>query len=80
MKLSMKQKNKKSLETLSLACQFCGLLVIFLGIMIVLFILTDQGVGFIQIGLFITIVGYAFVKISARISEILNSEDEHPSF
>lgn len=72
----MRQRNKRSLETLSLFCHFCGSIIIFLGILIVFLILTDQGVGFIQIGLFFVIVGYAFVKISGKISEIVNLEKD----
>lgn len=71
----MEEKNVKILENLSLFCHFSGIITVFLGITIVLMDLADKDYEHIQIGFFILTVGYAFVKISAKISRVICIEE-----
>ena len=70
----MKPENIQSLERLSLFCHLCGLIFVFLGILVVFIEVVNKNFGHLQVGLFIFAAGYTFVKISARISNILTSE------
>lgn len=70
----MKEKNVQSLENLSLFCHFCGVLTIFIGVIIIFLEFFSRGIAFIQVGLYVLATGYTFVKISERISCILLSE------
>ena len=70
----MKDKNIKALEKLSFYCYVCGLFTLFLGVVVVFMNLLERGVAYIQVGLFIFATGYAFVKISTKITTILIDE------
>jgi hypothetical protein len=70
----MKQENAKSLESLSLFCHYCGIFTVFIGVLITFMDVMNGDFGHIQVGIFLFAVGYALVKISSRISEILLSE------
>ena len=75
----MKKENVKSLENLSLFCHFCGLANIFLGILTILLEVTKRGIAYIQAGLFIFAMGYALVKISEKINDIVRDEESNVS-
>lgn len=70
----MKFENVKSLESLSLFCHYCGIFTVFIGIVVGFMDMLKGDFGHIQVGIFLFAVGYALVKISSRISEILLSE------
>ena len=71
----MKAENGKSLESLSLFCHYCGIFSVFIGAVVGLMDLLKGDFGHIQVGIFLFAVGYALVKISSRITEILISEN-----
>lgn len=71
----MKRKNVRTLENLSLFCHFSGIITVFLGIIVILLDLNNKDYGHVQIGFFVFIVGYAFVKISQKISRVLCDEE-----
>lgn len=70
----MQQQNTRSLESLSWFCHLCGVLSIFIGMTVSLMNLINRDFFHIQSGLFIFASGYALIKISAKITQILNSE------
>ena len=80
----MKLKNVKFLEDLILYSHLCGLITIFLGMVVIVIDLLNSDFRQIQVGIFICVVGYAFVKIAQKSETILlserkiqgNSEDE----
>ena len=70
----MKPENAKSLESLGLFCHYCGIFSVFIGVVVTFMDVLNGDFGHIQIGIFLFAVGYALVKISSRITEILFSE------
>ena len=70
----MKFENTKSLEYLSLYGHISGLITVFLGIIVVAMDLLNSDFRHIQVGIFICVVGYAFVKIAQKSETILLSE------
>lgn len=74
----MKSKNIRALENLSLFCHLAGLGIIFSGVLIGLLSFWGGDYKHVQIGIFIFITGYAFVKISVKISTILKDEGNVP--
>ncbi|OGX28460.1 MAG: hypothetical protein A2705_03590 [Omnitrophica WOR_2 bacterium RIFCSPHIGHO2_01_FULL_52_10] len=80
----MKLENVKSLEDLILYGHISGLITIFLGMVVIAMDITNSDFRHIQVGIFICVVGYAFVKIAQKGETILlgerkiqgNSEDE----
>lgn len=72
----MKPENIKILESLSLFCHVSGIITVFLGIIVILMDLANNDFGHIQVGFFILITGYAFVKISSQLSKVLFSEQD----
>ncbi|MCK5083409.1 MAG: hypothetical protein KAR31_10920 [Candidatus Omnitrophica bacterium] len=72
----MKYKNVKTLENLSLFCHFSGIITVFLGIVVILMDLSNKDFAHIQIGFFVLVVGYAFVKISAKVSRVVCDEEK----
>jgi len=70
----MKPENIEILENLSLFCHVSGIITVFLGIIIILMDLAGSNFMHIQAGFFILVTGYAFVKISTKLSVILHSE------
>ena len=71
----MKKENAKSLESLSLFCHYCGVFSVFIGMVVAFVDLLNGDFGHIQVGIFLFAVGYALVKISSRITQILFSEE-----
>jgi len=70
----MRTENIQSLERLSLLCHFVGLFSVFLGMVVSFLDLMNGDVRHIQVGLYVFVTGYAFVKISAKIAAILLDE------
>lgn len=70
----MREESRKSLDRLSLFCHIGGIITVFLGILVCLMDLLNHDFRHIQVGIFICATGYAFVKISSRLEEILRSE------
>ncbi|GEM_PF-1687164 len=70
----MRFENIKSLEYLSLYGHISGLITIFLGIVVIAMDLLNSDFRHIQVGIFICVVGYAFVKIAEKSETILLSE------
>ncbi len=70
----MKFENKKSLEYLSLYGHISGLITIFLGFIVIVMDLLNRDFHHIQVGIFICVVGYAFVKIAEKSETILLGE------
>ena len=71
----MKYQNIKILENLSLFCHFSGIITVFLGIVVILMDLSNKDFEHIQIGFFVLVTGYAFVKISSKISGVVCDEE-----
>ena len=72
----MQYKNVKTLDNLSLFCHFSGIITVFLGIVVILMDLNNRDFEHIQIGFFVLAVGYAFVKISSKISRVVCDEEK----
>jgi len=70
----MKQQNVNALEQLSLFSHFGGTFTVYMGIITILLNLLSDNVSNIVVGVYILAVGYALVKISAKISSVLNDE------
>ena len=70
----MRIESIKTLESLSLVCHAYGLVSIILGICVIAMDAINSDFGHIQVGFFITITGYSFVKIAAKISRVLAVE------
>ena len=70
----MKFESTKSLEYLSLYGHISGLITIFLGIIVIGMDLLNRDFHHVQVGIFICVVGYAFVKIAEKSETILLSE------
>ncbi len=70
----MKEESVKSLEGLSLFCHVGGLITMCLGIVVIFMDLINSDFRHVQVGIFICATGYAFVKISAKLSTVLAAE------
>ena len=70
----MKIRNYKSLESLTLYTHIGGLFSVFIGIVVILLDLFSSDMTHIQTGFYIFATGYALVKISAKLSSILKTE------
>ena len=70
----MRFENKKSLEYLSLYGHISGLITIFLGFLVIVMDLLKSDFHHIPVGIFICVVGYAFVKIAEKSEVIVLSE------
>jgi len=70
----MLNKNIVEMDRLSLFCHICGLFTIFLGMLVIFIDFLNEDFQHIQVGIFIFVTGYAFVKISTKISNILFEE------
>ena len=70
----MKDNNVRALSKLSGFCKYSGLMSTFLGIVIVFIDLINKDWIHMQIGLFVFICGYSFVKIGVKISSVLFDE------
>lgn len=72
----MRPGNIKTLESLSLFCHVSGIITVFLGVIVILMDLANNDFGHIQVGFFMLITGYAFMKISSQLSAVLFSEQD----
>ncbi len=70
----MRFENVKSLEYLSLYGHISGVITIFLGIIVIMMDILNVDFRHIQVGIFICVVGYAFVKIAEKSETILLAE------
>jgi hypothetical protein len=70
----MQKDNIKVLENLSLYSHFGGMFSVFLGLVTVFVDFLNGDFGHIQIGIYIFATGYAFVKISQRLTQVLIDE------
>ena len=70
----MQRHNRQSLESLSWSCHLCGMFSVFIGLSVTLMNLLNKHWGNMQASLYILATGYALVKISSKITTILNSE------
>jgi hypothetical protein len=74
----MRAENIQALNRLSMISHIVGLFSVFIGVAVSFFDLLKNDVTHLQVGLYVFITGYAFVKIAKQISEILVIEC-HPS-
>ena len=70
----MQKENIKVLENLSLYSHFGGVFSVFIGLIVVFVDFLNGDFGHIQIGIYIFVSGYAFVKISQRLTQVLINE------
>ena len=70
----MDKKNANTLETLSTFSNIGGLFTIFIGLVVIFIDIMNGDIKHILVGIYIFFAGYAFVKISTKLSEILISE------
>jgi len=70
----IKEENIKELRKLSKLCYLCGVVPLFLGIVASFVDFVNKDFPHMLVGLFITIVGYAFVKVSMTIRNNLPFE------
>ncbi len=77
----MRTENMKTIEFLSLICHFAGLFSVFIGMVVAFMDVLNNDFRHVQVGIYIFATGYALVKISAKLSEILLTEkyDENKS-
>ena len=73
----MKRASVNVLENLSLFCHISGVITVFLGIVIILMDLLNKDFLHIQIGFFVLATGYAFVKVSFKLSTVLYNEKSY---
>lgn len=65
------------MEYLALYAQISGLITIFLGIVVISMDLVNQDFRHVQVGIFICVTGYAFVKIAEKSVFILKDENKN---
>mgnify|MGYP003395073128 CR=1 FL=1 len=70
----MEHRNYQALDSISTYCYYCGIIPLFLGILIVFADVIDGEFDHIIIGIFMSITGYAQVKISAKLDGVLKEE------
>ena len=75
----MQAKNAKELESLSFSCHVGGLIILFMGILVAGMNFMSGEAKHVQEGIFIFISGYALVKISTKISRIVE-EEKHTGY
>ena len=71
----MKSENQQELRNLSRTAYRSGILPFFLGLAIVFIGIRNQDVFDGAVGLFVFIVGYAFVKISSKLKAVIIKEN-----
>ena len=64
----------RTLESLSLFSHLCGLFSVFLGLVVSFVDLLNGDFKHIHMGIYIFIIGYAQVKISSKISDVIIRE------
>ena len=70
----MKQKNTSDLERLSLFCHFCGLISVFIGLTVTFMDVLNNDMAHMQVGIYVFATGYAFTKISKKLSSVVYDE------
>ena len=70
----MKVENTNSLEKLSLMCHISGLFSVFVGVLVIAIDFYNGNFMHIQVGFYVFLTGYANVKISKKLSDIMYSE------
>ncbi len=70
----MEQKNANALESLSWICHLCGLFSIFIGMTLTFMNILNKDFLQVQSAIYIFATGYALVKISTKLTEIVTSE------
>lgn len=70
----MRAENRVSLERLSNFCDVCGFFCVAIGMVIIFIDMLERNMLHIQVGIYILVSGYAFVKIAHRIARILMLE------
>ena len=70
----MKDNNVRALSKLSAFCKYSGLISTFLGIVILFIDVINKDWVHMQVGLFVFISGYSFMKIGAKVSSVLFDE------
>jgi len=70
----MERRNYHALESISMYCYYCGIIPLFLGILIIFADVIDGEFDHIVIGVFMSITGYAQVKISSKLDLVLQEE------
>lgn len=73
----MKTENLKSLESLSLFCHLSGLFTVFIGIVVIFMNALNSEWRYVQVGIYIFATGYASVKISSKISQVVVDETQN---
>ena len=70
----MELRNFQAIESISNYCFFCGIIPLFLGILVICIDIIYGEFDHILVGIFISITGYAQVKISTKLDAILKEE------
>jgi len=70
----MRAQSRQSLERLCIFCDVCGVFCIGIGFVIIFIDLLERNMVHIQVGIYVLITGYAYVKIARRIDDILIRE------
>jgi len=70
----MQKENVKVMENLSLYSHFGGMFSVFVGLVVVFIDFLNGDFAHIQVGIYIFVTGYAFVKVSQRLTQVLIDE------
>ena len=70
----MEIRNYQAVESVSNFCYYCGIIPLFLGILVIFADVVDGEFDHIVIGIFMSITGYAQVKISTKLDAVLKEE------
>ena len=70
----MRAINRVSLERLSTICDICGFFSVLIGFIIIVLDLFDNNFQHIQVGIYVFVTGYGWVKTSHRITQVLITE------
>ncbi len=70
----MKDNNVMSLSKLSAFCRYAGIVSVFLGILVLFVDILNMDWVHMQVGLFIFVSGYTYLKIGTKLSSVLFDE------
>lgn len=70
----MDNRNLTKLEILNAFCQLGGFIMLCVGIVIAVLELIDQDFPYVVVGVFVAIIGWAFLNISDRLTMIIIAE------
>ena len=70
----MKSENIKALESLSWVCHLTGLFSVFIGLVVTFMDVLNNDITHIQVGIYVFVSGYAFVKIGKKLTNITFEE------